>query len=165
MSLTQNHMLSPATMSPDPLCVNQETSPSLCSLLLLNSACGHNRRDTRVLMNLISLICLCLLSPKRLLLFIGVLQSYLISPLVVSQHAASLWLYWQHGIPTTWCTYSATCGRQKARCVSVICVIKQRIDLDRNTVSADISAFSPPYIQPMTVSLPPHWTLFKIFSQ
>ena len=38
--------------------------------------------------------------------------------------------------------YSATCGRQKARCVSVICVIGQRIDLDRNTVSTDITVFS-----------------------
>lgn len=45
-------------------------------------------------MNLISLMCLCSLSPESLLLFNGVLQSYLIPPCpppptpVVSQHAA-----------------------------------------------------------------------------
>lgn len=49
------------------------------SLLLPSSACGSNRFDTRLLMNLISLMCLCSLSPESLLLFNGVLQSYLIS--------------------------------------------------------------------------------------
>lgn len=93
------HML--AKRSPDSVWVNQETSrgqstglsPILLlqsSLLLLSSACGHNRFDTRVLMNLISLMCLCSLSPQSLLLFNGVLQSYLIRPLVVSQHAGNI---------------------------------------------------------------------------
>lgn len=96
------------------VCVKQSTSsrysivlsllwglnvPSLCSLQLLSSACGHNGFDTRVLMNLISLMCLNLLSPKSLLLFNGVLQSYLISPLVLFQHAAPLWVYLQHDVP------------------------------------------------------------------
>lgn len=64
------------------------------SLLLPSSACGSNRFDTRLLMNLISLMCLCSLSPESLLLFNEVLQSYLISlphlpPLVVSQHGGN----------------------------------------------------------------------------
>lgn len=89
-----------AKRSSDTVWVNRKTSRgpsrglsptplSLCSLPSLSSACGGNRFDTRVLMNLISLMCLCSLSPKSLLLFNGVLQSYLISPLVVSQHAGS----------------------------------------------------------------------------
>lgn len=80
-----------SSWSPDSVWINQQTSRGnstglsptllfLCTLLLLSSAFGHNRFDTRVLMNLISLMCLCLLSPKSLLLFNGVLQSYLISP-------------------------------------------------------------------------------------
>lgn len=121
--------------------------PPLCTLLLLSSTRGHNRFDTRVLMNLISLMCLCLLSPKSLLLFNGVLQSYLISPLVVSQHAASPWVCWQRRLPMTWCALQPVEGRRggsKARCVSIICVIEQRKDLDTNTVRTDITVFFPP---------------------
>lgn len=49
---------------------------------------------------------------------------------------------WQTHTPNN-TTYSATCGIQRARCVSLICVIGQRIDLDRNTVSSDITVFFP----------------------
>lgn len=56
------------------------TFSSTAPAALFSSACGRHGFATRVLMNLISLICLCSLSPESLLLFNGVLQSYLISP-------------------------------------------------------------------------------------
>lgn len=82
---------------------------SLCSLLPLSSACGCNGFDTRVLMNLISLMCLCSLSPKSLLLFNGVLQSYLISPLVVSQHAGNADSQYHDVLCNMWKTEGTLC--------------------------------------------------------
>lgn len=129
------------------------------SLLLPSSACGSNRFDTRLLMNLISLMCLCSLSPESLLLFNEVLQSYLISspppparpPPVVSQHAGN-----------TQAPGNATRSPQHVeyrgpRCVSLICVIGRRIGLDRNTVSADITVFFLPTLNSahdLSLSLP-----------
>lgn len=90
-------------------------------------------------MNLISLMCLCSLSSESLLLFNGVLQSYLIQP-----PRARLPACCQCRLPVN-APYSATCGKKKkkktARCVSVICVIGERINLDRNTVGTFITVF------------------------
>lgn len=96
-----------------------------------SSASGLQRFDTRVLMNLISLMCLCLLSPESLLLFNGVLQSYLISPLVVSPLTASLslllYVYWQHRRPTTSRSLQPVgAGRRTLRLIGWCCRAQKR---------------------------------------
>lgn len=101
-------------------------------------------------MNLISLMCLCSLSPKSLLLFNGVLQSYLISRRRLSAQR----LLW--ALLPTWTPTTLPPVEHQARRVALICVIGQRMGSDRNTRRADwkVSLFST--LNSTPDSLPPH---------